>query len=229
MGGEEELLVGIEAHRLGDDTELHGSQVLRTFRDNHDVGAVLAHNRFSESSCRQQLVIDNQTVIVDEQDVDARFHIAVLEGIVEEDDIDVLDIVPAGQLLNAPGAFLVHRYGNIGELRLHLVWLVTDGTDGRIVTSQHETTGLAFIAPAQHSHLRPVFQQTDQVFHMGCLSGAADGDVTDGDDRCAVRTAFQDAHLEEQVPKTDAQAVKPTQRQQLFVNADEVALDSVLT
>ena len=93
MGGEEELLVGIEAHRLGDDAKLHGFQVLRTFRDNHDVGTVLAHNRFSESSCRQQLVIDNQAVVVDEQDVDARFHIAVLEGIVEEDDIDVLPLV----------------------------------------------------------------------------------------------------------------------------------------
>jgi len=229
MGGEEELLVGIEAHRLGDDAKLHGFQVLRTFRDDHDVGAVLAHHRFSETSSRQQLVIDNQAVVVDEQDVDARFHIAVLEGIVEEDDIDVLDIVPAGQLLDASGAFLVHRYGNIRELRFHLVWLVADGADGCIVTSQHETAGLTFIAPAQHGHFRMVLQQTDQVFHMWGLAGAADGDVTDGDDRCTVRTAFQDAHLEEQVPETDAQTVEPAQWQQLLVNADEVALDSVLT
>jgi hypothetical protein len=64
---------------------------------------------------------------------------------------------------------------------------------------------------------------------MGGLASAADGDITDGDDWRAERAAFQDAHLEEQVPETDAQAVEPTEWQQLLVNADEVALDSVLT
>ena len=229
MGGEEELLVGIEAHGLGDDAELHRFQILRTFRDDHDVGAVLALYRFPESSCRQQLVVDDQTVVVDEQDVDARFHIAVLEGIVEEDDIDVLDVISAGQLIDATSTFLVHGHGDVGKLGLHLVRFVADGADGRIVTGQHKTTGLTLIAPAQNGHLRLIFQQTDEVFHMGGLAGAADGDITDGDDRRAERPAFQDAHLEEQVSETDAQAVEPTEWQQLFVNADEVALDSVLT
>ena len=63
---------------------------------------------------------------------------------------------------------------------------------------------------------------------MGCLTRAANGDVTDGDDRCLVGTAFQDTHLEEQVPEAHADAVKPTQRQQLLVNADEVALNPFL-
>ena len=149
-------------------------------------------------------------MVVDEQDVDARFNITMLEGVVEEDDIDVFDVISAGQLLDTPCTFFVYGYGDVWELCFHLVRFVTDGADGRIVTGQHEADGLTLIAPAQHGHLRLIFQQTDQVFHMGGLAGAADGDISDGDDRCAVWPAFQDAHLKEQVPKTDSQAVEPT-------------------
>ena len=85
MSGVEELLVGIETHGLRDDTVLHGLHVSRTLCDDHDVGPVLALHRLPESSRRQQLVVDDQTMVVDEHDVDARLHITVLEGIVEQD------------------------------------------------------------------------------------------------------------------------------------------------
>ena len=92
-GREEQSLVGIEIHGLGDDTILHGFQVLRTLRDNDNVCTVLATQWLAQSASRQQRVVDNQSVVVDQQDVDAGFDITVLEGIVQEDDIDILVVL----------------------------------------------------------------------------------------------------------------------------------------
>ena len=197
MGGEEELLVGIETHGLGDDTELHWFQILRTLCDNYDVGPILAIHRFPKASCWQQLVVDDQTVIVDEQDIDAWFHISVLEGIVEENDIDILNIFSTGQILDAPCTFPIHSHGDVGELRLHLIWLIPDGADSRVLVCQHKPFGLTLIASAQHGDLRLILQQSDQILHMGCLSRSADGDVTHGDDGNVEGPTFQDTHLKE--------------------------------
>ena len=213
MGGEEKLLIGVEAHGLGDDAELHGFQVFRALRDNHDVGPVLALHGFPQPSCRQQRVVDHQPVVVYEQYIDARLHIPVLESVVEQDDINVFDVFPAGQLVDAVCAFPIHGHRDIGELGLHLVGFVTDAPDRRLLSGQYKSVALAFVAPAQYRHLRPVFQKPYEVFHVGCLAGTADGDVADRDDRNGKRPALQDTHVEEQVPETDAQPVEPAQRQ----------------
>ena len=212
MGGEEELLIRIEFHGLGDDAELHGLQVLRTFRDNHDVGSVLTLDRFPQPSCRQQGVVDDQSVIVDEQDIDAGLHIAVLEGIVKKNDVSAFRLFSACQMINPPGSLPVYSYCDIGEFGLHLIGLVTDVVDCRILVGQYKTVTHAFVAPAQHGHLGAVFQESYEVFHMGRLASPANGDVSDGNDRHVEGAAFQDAHLKEQVPEPDAQPVKPTQR-----------------
>ena len=204
MGGEEQFLIWIEAHGLGDDTELHGLQVFRALRDDHDIRPVFALHRFPQSSCRQEGVVDNQAMVVDEQNVNARLHITVLEGIIEQNDIDILYILSAGQPLDAPCPFLVYGYGDVRELGLHLVWLIADGAGRCFLASQHESAGLALIASAQHGYLGFVFQQPDQILHMRCFTSTSDGDISDRDDRCAIRTALQNTHLEEQVPETDA-------------------------
>ena len=81
-GSEEQLLIGIEAHCLSDDTILHGFEVLGAFGDNHDIRAILSTQWFAQSASRQQCIIDNQSVIIYQQDVDARFDLAMLEGII---------------------------------------------------------------------------------------------------------------------------------------------------
>ena len=40
--GKIELLEGVEVHSLGENSELHGFQILWTFCDNHDVGSILS-------------------------------------------------------------------------------------------------------------------------------------------------------------------------------------------
>ena len=55
----EKLLIRIEIHCLGDNTEFHRFQVFRTFRDDDDIGTVFPCQRLTESACWQQRVIDD--------------------------------------------------------------------------------------------------------------------------------------------------------------------------
>ena len=223
MGGEEELLVRVDLHGLGDDAEFHRFHVFRAFCDNHDVGPVLALDGFPQPSGRQQRVVDDQPVVVDEQDIDAGLHIAVLESIIEQDDVYVFDVFPAGQFVNAVCTFLVDGHRDIGKLGLHLVGFVTDALDRRLFSGQYKSVALAFVAPAQYRHLRLVFQKPYEVFHVGRLASTADGDVADGNDGNVKRPALQDTHVEEQVPEADAQFVEPAQRQQCLIDLNEVS------
>lgn len=64
VGGEIELLVGVEIHSLGEHAELHRFEVFWTFRHDDDVCTVFAFHRFAESSRRQELVVDDEAMIV---------------------------------------------------------------------------------------------------------------------------------------------------------------------
>ena len=86
---EVEFLEWVEVHRLGEYTEFHRLQVLWTFRDDHDVGSVLSAQRLTQSSCREHLVVDDESVVIYQQDVDAWFYVAMLESIVEQYHIHI--------------------------------------------------------------------------------------------------------------------------------------------
>ena len=97
------------------NAELHGFQVFRTLGDDDDISTVLAFQRLAQSSSRHQPVVDDEPMIIDQQDVDARGDVAVLEAIVHEDDVDVLlyDSL-VHQLLNTMTAVLVNGYSDVG-------------------------------------------------------------------------------------------------------------------
>ena len=137
--GEEELLVRKEVHCLGDDTKLHGLEVARTLGDDHDIGAVLAFERFAEASCWQQLVVDDETVIIHEEDIYARLHVAVLEGVVEKDDVNVGYGGTVCETAYAVDAVAVHSYGDVAKLGLHLHWFVADVACGALAVGDDES------------------------------------------------------------------------------------------
>ncbi len=220
---EVEILIGIEVHCLGEHAVVDGFHVLRTLRDDDDVGAVLARERFAQPACRQHLVVDDEAVVVDEQDVDARFDVSVLEGIVEEDDIRVLCLVVAGQFVDAVTAVLVYGDVYVRVLLLHLIRFVTDVAHRRVAVSQDVAAALPLVAAAEHCHLHLVCQEAHQVFHMRCLSGTAHGDVSDGDDGNVETAAFQHSEVEKLVPEADAHSVEPADGQQPLPYFDEVS------
>ena len=153
-------------------------------------------------------------MVVDEQDVDAWFYIPVLEGVVEQYDIDCLIGLVLSEPVDAAGALAVDSNGDVGELLLHLIRLIADHAHGRLGIGEHKSVALTFIAATEHSHVGLVFQQSYQILYMGCLASATDGDVANGDDGYGKRPALQDTHLKEHVPEADAQTVKPAQRAQ---------------
>ena len=218
---EEQPLVGIQVHGLGDDTVLHGLQVFRTFGDDDDVGTVLSRQWLAQSAGRQQHVVDNQTVVVDQQDVDAGLDITVLEGVVQEYDIDILVILH--QRIDAMTAVLVDSHDDIAELLLHLVRFVANLWHRGLCRSLYETSALTLVAATEHGGVEGVFQQADEILHMGCLATAPNGDVAYCNDRDVESTTLQHTDVEERVPEIGNDAIEPAQRQQPSVDFDEVA------
>jgi len=183
-----QLLIGVEVHGLGDDTELHGLQVAGTLGDDDDVGAVLAAEWFAQASCRQQSVVDDQPMVVDQQDVDAGLHIAVLEGVVKQDDVQLL--VLFCQLVDAVASLPVNGDGDVGELLFHLERLVTNLCFRHLAVGYDEAFAFAFVSPAEYGHPELVLQHADQILHMRSLARTAYGDVAYRDDRHLERTAL---------------------------------------
>ena len=73
-----QLLVGEEIHGLRQHPVIDRLEIGRTLGDNHDVGTVLPTLRLAEPSRGQQLIVEDEAMVIDEQDIDARFDIAVL-------------------------------------------------------------------------------------------------------------------------------------------------------
>ncbi len=135
--GEEKLLVGIEGDRLREDAEFHRLQVFRAFRDDDNIGPGLSLCRLAEPSCGKQLVIDDQAVIVDQQDVDARLDITMLESIIEQDDVHILCLLIMCEPFDATRPFPVDSHIETFELPLHLVRLIADLRHRGMVRGEH--------------------------------------------------------------------------------------------
>ena len=203
QGGEEQLLIGIQIHGLGDDTELHGLEVLGALGDYHDIGTVLGLDGLAQTACGQQAIVDDQTMVIDQQDIDARLDITVLESIVEQYHIDIQTALVGCQVVDTTGALPIDSHGDTWELLLHLIGLVANHLHGGILVGQHEALALSLIATTEHGHVHMVLQQADEVLYMRGLSSTAHRDVTHRDDRRTERAALQDSHLEQQIPDAD--------------------------
>ena len=147
----------------------------------------------------------------------------MLEGVVEDDGVDIFSSLSARQLLNASGTLLIDSHRDAGELAMYLVGLVTDITTAGVVVGKYEALGLSLVAATEHGYVHLVFQEADEVFDVRRLARSSNRDVTYGNNRCGVGTALQDASLEEHVPDSDAYAVKPAQWPQILVDGNEVA------
>ena len=95
-------------------------------------------------------------MVVYQQDVDTGLYIAVLEGIVQQDDVDVLVVLH--QRVNAMTAVLVNCYDDIRIFLLHLEGFVTNLWHRSLCCGLYETAALALIASTEHSCAEGVFQ-----------------------------------------------------------------------
>ncbi len=108
--------------------------------------------------------------------------------------------VDAQQLLDSGATVFADGHGYVApEFLVDLVWLVADVEGGGAAGSKHETSGLALVAARYHADAVFEFQQVEDVFDVGGLACAADGEVAHHHDRHVKLALFQDAPLEHQV------------------------------
>ena len=204
-----EFLVWIQVESLCEDKEVDGKQAVRALGDDDDVGSVLTALWLAQPSCRQEFVVDDESVVVDEQDVDTRLDVSVLIGIVEDDGLRVFRQFVGCQSLDALTPVGIDSYVDMWKLPLDLTGFVADVDGCRLFGGQYEASALTLIASAQYGHLHLVAQQPHEIFHMGCFPRAAHGDVAHRDDGCVEGTAFQDAHFKEMVSQPYHESVAP--------------------
>ena len=204
-------LEGEEVHRLGDYPILHRFEVVRTLGHYHDVSPVLTAERFAQSSCRQQFVVDNQSVIINEQDVHPRFDISMLESIVEQYHVDV--VIVGCQLSDAVASLSIHRHCDVVAIfAFHLQRFVAHSACRCLIVGNNKPSCASLISTTEHCHPCLVLQKFYQIFHMGSLARTAHGDVTHRDYRYVKTLTAQYAYLKEHITYLHAKTVEPAQR-----------------
>ena len=206
-GRKEQLLIGKKVHCLGYHTIPHGFELLRALGNNDDVCTVLSRQRLTQSAHRQQSVVDNQPMVVDQQDIDARFDITMLKSIVQQDDVNIL--VVFHQCVYSVTAVLVHSHCDIREFLLHLERFITYLRHGGFGGRLYEALTLALIASAQHGGAEVILQQTDKVLHMRSLATATNCDIANRDDGYIKAAASQYSHTKKHVTAVYRQTVQP--------------------
>jgi hypothetical protein len=78
-------------------------------------------------------------MVIHQQNAQSRSYIAVLKGIVQQDDFRIGRSLWGCKLADTPAAVSVYGHVNGGKLASHLVRLVTDVFHSGSRRSQHET------------------------------------------------------------------------------------------
>ena len=210
--GEIQFLIRIKIHCTFQHTEFHWIKVLRTFRYNHNVSPRLTLLRFAHTSCRQEFVVDDKSVIVYKQYVDARFHISVLIGIVEQNHVNILSSLIIGETFDAVASSFVDSHIYVVKLMLHLIRLVANLRHWHIVVGKHIPPALALIATRQHGNLHLVVQEIDEIFHMGSLARTSHSDIAHGNNRYVITLALEYTDVKHPVAHTHPDAIEPAER-----------------
>ena len=128
---------------------------------------------------------------------------------IKQNDICILGGFVGGDTLNTVTSVSVHSNTHILELAMHLVRLITNILHRGVLVGEDESLGLTLISARQYCHAIFVVEQSDKVFHVWGLARATHGDIANGDDGHVKRTALQYSKIEERVPYSDSQTIKP--------------------
>ena len=113
----------------------------------------------------------------------------MLEGVVEQDDIEFGILFC--QHVNTMTAFPVDSNGDTREFLLHLIGFVAYFGHSGLFVGLDKSPALALVAPAEHSDMELVLQQTYQILYMWRLARAANSDIAYADDRYLEGTRLQ--------------------------------------
>ena len=111
---------------------------------------MFAAGRFPQSSGRQKLVTFHGTVVIHQQDAQTRLYVAVLKGIIQQDDFRIGCSFRCCQSADTFAAVSVHGDTDVGKLAGHLIRLISDVLHAGGRRGQHEAFRFPLVAPAQH-------------------------------------------------------------------------------
>ena len=109
-------------------------------------------------------------MIIHKKYIDSRLYVAVLIGIIKQDDIRILCGFICGDTFNAVSSVAIHGNAHVLELTMHLVRFITDFPHCGFFISEDEPLGLTLIATRQYCHAVFVMEQSDEVFNVWGLA-----------------------------------------------------------
>ena len=164
--------------------------------DDEDVGRLQAGGEVAEAAPGHELVFLDGPVVIDQDDVHVGLEPAVLEGVVQDDQVGLrdglvqavlrflggLELLGMGQEPATFHAVLVHGDGYGGELLRYLQRLVAVQERRSVAAHLLEAFRLPLVAAGKDGDvgIGPVIaaeEHPEDHLRMRCLSGAAHGDV----------------------------------------------------
>ena len=203
-------LVGHLDQHLAQDAAVDRGHPLGAFRDHEIVGAVQLLRKVAQRSHGQHPVVLDGPRGVDHHDIDFRFHVAVLETVVHNDQVD-LGMLGA-DAADAFGTLLADGDHRIGKLELDLQRLVAHVAVVRVGTHLQIPFRTASVTAREQRHVVHLGHVGNYHFGHRGLARAADGDVADADDRNVELLALEDAPVEEAVTERHPRFIEEGRR-----------------
>ena len=180
---EKDFLVVLQLQVVDDVVLVNGIEHRRAFCHYHQGCAVACGAKLAQVAIGQDAVLEIGVAVLGEQEVDVGFDAAMLEHIVEHNDIGgrgdmhlfvamLLHTPLLHQPVHAFKAFLAHCHLYVGMF---------GSNHGRLVAQQVGSVGavvndipfaIALVATAQHGYTVSVREQAQQILHMGRLATA---------------------------------------------------------
>ena len=204
----EYLLFGTYSEPLGQIVHLLRGQVLGAFGNYDDIGPAASLHTLAQIACGEHGVIHYVAVPVDQQYVERGLDPAVLERVIQDDDLRVTHLDEASYALGPVGA---DCHLQVRKTAFYLKGFVADESAVGVGIGHEETFGVAAVSAAQHCGLVAVLEQGGGVFGVRGLAGPAYGYVADTDYGKVKNLAFTQAFVVETVPDSGNQTVEPSQ------------------
>ena len=151
-------------------------------------------------------------MIVDEQNVYARFHVAVLVCVVEQNGVHVLCGFVSSESVDAVAAVLVDSHIDVLVFALHLERLVANFGHCGVLVGEQIAAALALVSAREHSHAELLMQQIDEIFHVWSLARAAHRYVAHRYYGYVEAAALLQSDIEHPIAQSHSQSVEPAKR-----------------
>ena len=164
----------------------------------------------AEAAEWENMIVEEWTTVVCDEDIQAGFYRSVLVGIVEQDYIYIGAALQ--QRGDASHSFLCHAHYQFGVFEVVLHGFVANAQRvGRFI-GEDEALCAAFVAAAHSSDTVSVLQQADKVFYMGCFASATGGEIANGDNRRAEADRREQATIVHAVAPPNEQPINEGER-----------------